>query len=166
MSWEELVPFPLREAARLRKRRLETLEKLEAAVKTAEALRDEEIVVAVRGSREDLSEGVIQVRGKPTKDYQRQLRVIERLREEYWELYDAELKQQWLAEDAIQGFRSKARTILRMRYLEGRTWWSISAQFNLTVNASKNWLKRYLEDLARSRAAADQAADVEEENGQ
>ena len=101
---------------------------------------------SVEGTRPDGTYGPIKIKGLPLPAYDREVLRLKRQKARY-ELLRAEIGvQKAEVEDFISRVpKSEIRTILRLRYLDGRTWEQISRKFCKGREWSRNKIDRFFQ---------------------
>ena len=144
MQVEQLIDSRILEYARIREQLATVAGKIERAERNAARLRDETVTVSVKGTRQDLTLGRVNVTGRPGREYGRELRALERFRKEYAHLDAAQWEALEAAEDAITAVpRSEIRLLLRLRFLDGMTWYDIAMKHGKTPTWPKITIERY-----------------------
>lgn len=98
----------------------------------------------VEGTREDGTYGPIKIKGVPVPAYEEERQRL-RLQKARYERLQREIRAQ---KDSIEDFihrvpKSQIRTILRLRYLDGRTWEQVSRKFGQSRTWSQMQVDRF-----------------------
>ena len=108
-------------------------------------LKDERVADTVTGSREDLTIGPIKVTGKPTMAYALVGADLDRLLQHYKELQQEMSPLLLEVETFISQVRnSEMRTILRLRYIDRKTWGDIARRKGRSPDWCRKRVERYL----------------------
>ena len=155
MQVEQLIDSRILEYARIREQLAAVAGKIERAERNAARLRDETVTITVKGTHQDGTLGRVKVTGRPGREYGRELRAMERFWKQYAHLDAAQWDALEAAEDAITAVPSaEIRLLLRLRFLDGMTWYDIAMKRGKTPTWPKITLERYFIDCLEQAAAA------------
>lgn len=133
---EEYISL-LREMEDLERRIRETEQKSRELLRTI-------VFDTVEGTREDGTYGPIKIKGVPVPAYEEELQRLQAQKSHYERLKREIRAQKDFIEDFIHRVpKSQIRTILRLRYLDGKTWEQVSRKFGQSRTWSQMQVNRF-----------------------
>lgn len=101
----------------------------------------------VSGTREDGTYGPIKIKGIPFPEYDRKKEQLQRSLEHYEQIEEKLAGMITEIEQFIAGIEEpRIRTILRMKYIDGRTWREIGMHYGKAHQWAYNKIERYFEE--------------------